>query len=265
MKKAIIIMLVLSLAVCFSACGGKDDVISYTGDFPEDSSTTTTSPSNAPIDLNSTSSTTAPTTESNTATTVLIPLTTVPGGTVPTVVTTGNTTEFSTVDYTPLDISTTKPPVHTTYVNPPQYYVPPQSTQGGNNSTTKKEEVETTRKTSYVSVDPGDTSTSVDTETNTIVITVPADDFGKKMKKSSGNTDMQIYNKYTDNMEHLKASYTVSENLDADKCIVITVEPNSDISFESGDEVYVKIPRGALVSTINVVNNEFQSLTGYVD
>lgn len=261
MKKAIIIMLVLSLAVCFSACGGRDDVISYTGDFPEDSSTTTTSPSNAPIDLNSTSSTTAPTTESNTATTVLIPLTTVPGGTVPTVVTTGNTTEFSTVDYTPLDISTTKPPVHTTYVNPPQNYVPPQPTQGGNNSTTKKDEVETTKKISHVSVTSADTSISIDAETNTIVITVPAEDFGIKMKKTSGNNARLL----VDGNDIGLATYSVSENLDADKCIVITVEPRSSGVLVSGDDVSVEIPKGAIVSTINVSNKKFQSLPGRVD
>ncbi len=251
MKKAIIIMLVLSLAVCFSACGGRNDVISYTGDFPEDSSTTTTSPSNAPIDLNSTSSTTAPTTESNTATTVLIPLTTVPGGTVPTVVTTGNTTEFSTVDYTPLDISTTKPPVHTTYVNPPQNYVPPQSTQGGNNSTTKKEEVETTKKLTTTTVDSSDTDISVDTNTNTIIFCISAENFGKKMKKTSGSNAQIIIEGVPQS-----ASYVVSENLDADKNIVVTIEPRGDISFVSGETVSVVLPKNALVSTTNVTNGK---------
>ena len=260
MKKAIIIMLVLSLAVCFSACGGRDDVISYTGDFPEDSSTTTTSPSNAPIDLNSTSSTTAPTTESNTATTVLIPLTTVPGGTVPTVVTTGNTTEFSTVDYTPLDISTTKPPVHTTYVNPPQYYVPPQSTQGGNNSTTKKDEVETTKKISHVSVASGDTILDVDSETGIITLYVWGDDFGLKMKKTSGSD--AVINVNGD--QQISASYTVSEAMSDDGWIVVTVEPRGNVSFVVDDVVTVTMPKGSLLSTKSVSNNKFTSIIGSV-
>lgn len=260
MKKAIIIMLVLSLAVCFSACGGRDDIISYTGDFPEDSSTTTTSPSNAPIDLNSTSSTTAPTTESNTATTVLIPLTTVPGGTVPTVVTTGNTTEFSTVDYTPLDISTTKPPVHTTYVNPPQNYVPPQSTQGGNNSTTKKDEVETTRKTSYVSVASGDTILDVDSETGIITLYVWGDDFGLKMKKTSGSD--AVINVNGD--QQISANYTVSEAMSDDGWIVVTVEPRGNVSFVVDDVVTVTLKKGSLMSTKSVSNNKFTSIIGSV-
>ena len=260
MKKAIIIMLVLSLAVCFSACGGRDDIISYTGDVPEDSSTTTTSPSNAPIDLNSTSSTTAPTTESNTATTVLIPLTTVPGGTVPTVVTTGNTTEFSTVDYTPLDISTTKPPVHTTYVNPPQNYVPPQSTQGGNNSTTKKDEVETTRKTSYVSVASGDTILDVDSETGIITLYVWGDDFGLKMKKTSGSD--AVINVNGD--QQISANYTVSEAMSDDGWIVVTVEPRGNVSFVVDDVVTVTLKKGSLMSTKSVSNNKFTSIIGSV-
>lgn len=263
MKKAIIIMLVLSLAVCFSACGGGNDVITYTGDYLEDSSTTTAAPSDTLVDLNNTSSTTAPSTESNTATTVIIPLTTVPGGTVPTVITTANTTEFSTVDYTPLDVSTTKPPVYTTYVNPPQNYIPPQPTQGGNDSTTKKDEVETTRKEiSYVKVVQGDTFISIDAETNTIVITVPAEDFGIKMKKTSGSDATLVVN---GEGSKLKANYSVSESLDADNCIVVTIEPRGEANFVSGDQVAVIMPKGSLVSTKNIANEKFQSLTGYVD
>ena len=251
MKKAIIIMLVLSLAVCFSACGGGNDVITYTGDYLEDSSTTTTAPSDTLVDLNNTSSTTAPSTESNTATTVIIPLTTVPGGTVPTVITTANTTEFSTVDYTPLDVSTTKPPVYTTYVNPPQNYIPPQPTQGGNDSTTKKDEVETTRKLTTTTVDLNETDISIDTETNTIIFCISAKKFGKKMKKTSGSNAQIII----EGVPH-SASYVVSENLDADENIVVTIEPRGDIAFVFDETVSVVLPKNALVSTTNVTNGK---------
>ena len=260
MKKAIIIMLVLSLAVCFSACGGGNDVITYTGDYLEDSSTTTAAPSDTLVDLNNTSSTTAPSTESNTATTVIIPLTTVPGGTVPTVITTANTTEFSTVDYTPLDVSTTKPPVYTTYVNPPQNYIPPQPTQGGNDSTTKKDEVETTRKTSYVSVSSGDTILDVDSETGIITLYVWGEDFGLKMKKTSGSDAVININ----GDQQLTASYTVSEAMSDDGWIIVTVEPRGSVSFVVDDVVTVTLPKGALMSTKSVANNKFTSIIGSV-
>lgn len=260
MKKAIIVMLVVSLAVCFSACGGGGDVISYTGEFLEDSSTTTTAPTDTPVDLNSTSSTTAPSTESNTATTVLIPLTTVPGGTVPTVITTANTTEFSTVDYTPLDVSTTKPPVYTTYVNPPQNYIPPQPTQGGNNTTTKKEEVETTRKTSHINVSSGDTILDIDSETGIITLYVWGEDFGIKMKKTSGSNAVININ----GDQQLTASYTVSEAMSDDGWIVVTVEPRGSVTFVADDDVTVTLKKGSLMSTKSVANNEFTSIIGSV-
>lgn len=259
MKKAIIVMLVISLAICFSACTGGSGEIPFTGEYIEDSSTTTTT-STTPADLNnSTSSTTAPS-ESNTATTVLVPLTTVPGGTVPTVVTTAYTTEFSTVDYTPLDITTTKPPVHTTYVNPTSNYVPTQS-QGGNNNNNNNDEEETTaKKTSYVSVSSSDTILDIDSESGTITLYVWAEDFGIKMKKTSGGDAVININ----GEQQVKANYSVSEAVSDDDWITVTIEPKGSVAFVVDDVVTVTMPKGALLSTKSVSNNKFTSIIGSV-
>lgn len=261
MKKAIILMLVISLAICFSACTGGSGEISYTGEFVEDSSTTTTT---APADLsNSTSSTTAPT-ESNTSTTVLVPLTTIPGGTVPTVLTTEYTTEFSTVDYTPLDIPTTKPPVYTTYVNPTTNNytpIPPQNQGGSNNTTTtKKEEPTTAKKTTYVDVYSGDTIVDVDAETGTLTLYVWADSFGIKMKKTSGSDAVVNIN----GEQQVTAKYSVSESVSDDGWITVKVEPKGNVAFVVDDVVTVTMPKGALLSTKSVSNKKFTSIIGSV-
>lgn len=248
-----VIMVALSLiVVCFTACTGNgNEIPSYTGPFLEDGSTTSTT---IPLDISSTSTTTAPSTE-NVATTVLIPLTTVPGGTVPTVITTEYTTEFVTMDYTPLDVSTTKPPVYTTYVNPTYPGDNTTRPQQQNTTTTKKEEEQTTeKKISYVDVYSGDVFISVNADGTAVDLAIPADDFGIKMEKSSGKATVNV------NGTPYKVSYSVAAELDADDCIAVTVELPSAI-LQSGDTITVTMSKGSFTSTKKVSNNKFTTMS----
>ncbi len=259
MKKAILVMLVISLAICFSACTGGSGELSYTGEYAEDSSTTTTT-GNVENLNSSTSSTTAPT-ESNTATTILIPLTTVPGGTVPTVVTTEYTSEFQTVDYTPLEISTTKPQVYTSYVDSTTSSTTQYQGGSNNSTTTQKEEETTAKKTTYIDVYSGDTIVDVDSETGTITLYVWADDFGIKMKKTSGSDAIININ----GEQQVTATYSVAEAVSDDGWIEVTVEPKGSVAFVVEDVVTVTMPKGALLSTKSVSNKKFTSIIGNVN
>lgn len=255
MKKVILIMLVISLAICFSACTGRGGEIDYTGDYQEYNNSTADNISN-PAD-SSTSSTTAPS-ESTAAETVLVPLTTVPGGTVPTVLTTEHTSELVTVDYTPLEITTTKPVVNTEYVNSAtNNYSTTTSSYNNNTTTTKSTTAETTeKKTTYVSVSSGDTSLDVDTESSLLTLYVWAEDFGIKMKKTSGDATITINGE-----TQVKATFSVAETVGDDGWITVTVKPKSSIAFVSEDDVTVTMPKGALVSTKNVSNQKFTSIS----
>lgn len=257
MKKVILVMLVISLSICFSACAGRGGEIDYTGDYQEYNSSSADNMSNSAD--SSTSSTTAPS-ESSTAETVLVPLTTVPGGTVPTVLTTEHTSEMGTMDYTPIDIPVTKPPVATVYANPTTAATNPVPNTGNNyNTTTTTKPASTTtteKKTTYVSVSSGDTSLDVDTESCLLTLYVYAEDFGIKMKKTSGDATVTINGE-----KQTKASFTVSENVGDDGWITVTVKPKSAIVFVSGDSVTVTMPKGALLSTKNVSNQKFTSIS----
>lgn len=258
MKKIILVMLVISLAICFSACAGRGGEIDYTGDYQEYNNSSADNMSNSAD--SSTSSTTAPS-ESSTAETVLVPLTTVPGGTVPTVLTTEHTSEMGTMDYTPIDIPVTKPPVATVYVDPTTGVNNPVPNTGSNynNTTTTTKPASTTtteKKTTYVSVPSGDTSLDVDTESGLLTLFVCAEDFGIKMKKTSGDATVTVNGE-----KQIKASFTVSENVGDDDWIIVTVKPKSSVVFVSGDNVTVTMPKGALLSTKNVSNQKFTSIS----
>ncbi len=259
MKKIILVMLVISLAICFSACAGRGGEIDYTGDYQEYNNSSADNMSNSAD--SSTSSTTAPS-ESSTAETVLVPLTTVPGGTVPTVLTTEHTSEMGTMDYTPIDIPVTKPPVATVYVDPTTGVNNPVPNTGSNynNTTTTTKPASTTtteKKTTYVSVSVA--STELVMEKGIIRVCIDAEDFGIKMKKTSGNTTISIDNKsYT-------ATFSVAEELNVDNCIVVTIKPKATIDFFSAEQnsCIVVLPKGAIMSTKNVSNNKKEGIPVY--
>lgn len=248
MKKIVIPIIALLLVASMVACKGKGDEIQYTGDFSENSSSSL--PSN---NMNISSE---PTSDNSAASTVLVALTTAQGETVSMVTTSEPLTAPPTIDYNPVDVPTSVPPIDTTYVNQPSYNF---TYPSGSDSTTTTAPTTTEPAEKFVSVYSTETYGGFNNDRTKILLHVESYKFGTKMKKTTGTVIINFGN-------HLyKADCTVTEKLDVNDDIVIVIDPppafEDALATSSDEQIFnIEVPKGLIVSTKNIKNNKFTSM-----
>ena len=256
MKKIVIPVIALLLVASLAACKGKGDEIQYTGDFSENSS------SSLPSDNINISS--EPTSDNSAASTVLVALTTRPGETVEMVTTSEPLTAPPTIDYNPVDIPTSIPPINTTYVNQPSYSY---------NFTYPSDYTDNTTTTKPTTTEPAEKFVSVHSiggvySDETITVWVESNDkFGTKMKKNA-DKDKTVVTIKLGTLREYKASFTVNESLVDDGYIEIFIDTPAalakDVAALSEDtDIIVEVKKGYLSSTKNVKNNAFNAVIRY--
>lgn len=248
MKKIVIPIIALLLVASLAACKGNGDEIQYTGDFSEN--TSSSSPSEN-INISS-----EPTSDSTASSTVLVALTTMQGETAPVVTTSEPLTAPPTIDYNPVDIPTSIPPIDTTYVNQPSYNFSYPSDYT-NNTTTTAPTATTEPAIKYVSVSP--IETMGDYSDTQITLFVEAEKFGTKMKKATGTVVINF------GTTSYNASCTVQEKIDDDENIVIIIDTPAKlaealaISSDDSPSFSITVNKGLIVSNKNKSNNSFTS------
>ncbi|MDD6021917.1 MAG: hypothetical protein ACI4GA_06260 [Acutalibacteraceae bacterium] len=251
MKKLIVPVLALLIISLFVACSGRGGENTYTGDFKEYSNLSDSSSGS----LNTSSGDTA-------SSTVTVPLTTQVGGTVPEVTTTQPTTEFSTIDYTPIVPDTTKPIVNTTYYSDPNSTtnsLTPLSPSDTTSSTTNSSD----EKKHPVKIKNNETYVFFNTQDNKLVLKliVQSEKIKGKPKASSGGDAIIT----VDGKSYQNRRYNVLNKLDPDGGIVVElpISNNDNINFVSGDTVTVTLKEGAIKTDKNYINEKFTSGVGY--
>lgn len=254
MKKLVIPVIILLLVSLLVACGGQGGENTYTGDYDEYNNLSSSA------DNVSTSGG-----GGTTSSVVTVPLTTKEGNTVPTILTTAPTTEFVSVDYTPIIPNTTKPVVNTSYYyDPSSTTAPPTTTQpnGGVSSldTTSSSSSEGTTKSElkYIKITGNDETdlSSSGTAGNDLelIMSVNNEKLSGKVISSKGEATLNLSG------EQHKVTYKVQEKRDSenDNAIIVTFDA-SDLAVVEGDVITVVMPKGAIRTEDNVASQKFTS------
>lgn len=255
MKKLVIPVIILLLVSLLVACGGQGGENTYTGDYNEYSNLSSSA------DNVSTSGS-----GGTTSSVVTVPLTTKEGNTVPTVLTTAPTTEFVSVDYTPIVPDTTKPIVNTSYYyDPTSTTAPPTTAQPNSGSIfstdpTLSSTTDSTTKSElkYVKITGNDDTdlSSSGTAGNDLelILSINNEKLSGKVISSKGEATLNLSG------EQHKVTYKVNEKRDSenDNAIVVTFDV-ADLEIVEGDIITVVMPKGAIKTEDNVANQKFTS------
>lgn len=253
MKKLVIPVIILLLVSLLVACGGQGGENTYTGDYDEYNNLSSSADNVSTSGVGGT-----------TSSVVTVPLTTKEGNTVPTILTTAPTTEFVSVDYTPIIPNTTKPVVNTSYYYDPSTTTAPATTQpnGGVSSldTTSSSASEGTTKSElkYIKITGNDETdlSSSGTAGNDLelIMSVNNEKLSGKVISSKGEATLNLSG------EQHKVTYKVQEKRDSenDNAIIVTFDA-SDLAVVEGDVITVVMPKGAIKTEANVASDKFTS------
>ena len=238
------VMLAVVIAVISVACSGKGGELTYTGDYPSQSTENVSQTEPYIPDNTSTSE--------EQAETVLYQLTTQQGETVQVLSTTMPITEIPTMNYDPVTV----PTMQTTVIPTTQYVAPTYSYSDPNQVTTKAPtttEGTTEVKIKYVDVSGGNNDGAI---SGNKIIAYVENVFGDKITAKSGAVSIDY------GSETYKSDAKVSSSLYAGNQVQIEIGIPSSLknAIETGSTpfAYVTIPRGLIVGSDNVSNKQLR-------